>query len=115
VVAGSYLDLDVVPVLRDGVGLGRGGAAKGGGGGDSGSVNVHRGILDRRAESPKTLTATRRRRHNTRLGGSGDRNRGEHTRGEQATTVQGLSLVHFSAQLEPCLTRKNTLHAVNTP
>jgi preprotein translocase subunit Sec63 len=28
---------------------------------------------------------------------------------------QGLTLVHFSAQLEPCLTHKNTLHTINTP
>jgi hypothetical protein len=27
---------------------------------------------------------------------------------------QGLTLVHFSAQLEPCLTHKNTLHTINT-
>ena len=28
---------------------------------------------------------------------------------------QGLTLVHFSAQLEPCLTSKNTQHIINTP
>ena len=28
---------------------------------------------------------------------------------------QGLTLVHFSAQLEPCLTLKNTLHTLKTP
>jgi len=28
---------------------------------------------------------------------------------------QGLTLVHFSAQLEPCPTHKNTLHTLNTP
>jgi hypothetical protein len=28
---------------------------------------------------------------------------------------QGLTLVPFSAQLEPCLTHKNTLHTLNTP
>jgi hypothetical protein len=28
---------------------------------------------------------------------------------------QGLALVHFSAQLEPCLTHENTLHTINTP
>jgi hypothetical protein len=27
---------------------------------------------------------------------------------------QGLSLVHLSAQLEPCLTQENTLHNLNT-
>jgi len=32
-----------------------------------------------------------------------------------ATASQGLTLVHFSAQLEPCLTHKNTLHTLNTP
>jgi hypothetical protein len=31
------------------------------------------------------------------------------------TDRQGLTLVHFSAQLEPCLTRKSTLHTLNTP
>jgi hypothetical protein len=29
--------------------------------------------------------------------------------------VQGLTLVHYLAQLEPCLTDKNTLHTLNTP
>jgi hypothetical protein len=29
--------------------------------------------------------------------------------------VQGLTLVHFSAQLELCLTQENTLHTLNTP
>jgi hypothetical protein len=29
--------------------------------------------------------------------------------------TQGLTLVHFSAQLEPCLTHRNTLHTPNTP
>jgi hypothetical protein len=28
---------------------------------------------------------------------------------------QGLTLLHFSAQLEPCLTHKNTLHTLHTP
>jgi hypothetical protein len=28
---------------------------------------------------------------------------------------QGLTLVHFSAQLEPCLTQETTLHTLNTP
>jgi len=28
---------------------------------------------------------------------------------------QGLTLVHFSAQLEPCLTQGNNLHTLNTP
>jgi hypothetical protein len=27
---------------------------------------------------------------------------------------QGLTLVHFSAQLEPCLSQENTLHTLNT-
>jgi hypothetical protein len=27
----------------------------------------------------------------------------------------GLTLVHFSAQLEPCLTHKNTLHTLTPP
>jgi hypothetical protein len=31
------------------------------------------------------------------------------------TPSQGLTLVHFSAQLEPCLIHKNTLHTLNTP
>ena len=28
---------------------------------------------------------------------------------------QGLTLVHFSAQLEPCLTQETTLHILDTP
>jgi len=28
---------------------------------------------------------------------------------------QGLTLVHFSAQLEPCPTQENTLHTLHTP
>jgi hypothetical protein len=28
---------------------------------------------------------------------------------------QGLTLVHFSAQLEPCPSQENTLHTLNTP
>jgi hypothetical protein len=28
---------------------------------------------------------------------------------------QGLTLVHFSAQLEPLLTHENTRHTLNTP
>jgi hypothetical protein len=28
---------------------------------------------------------------------------------------QGLTLVHFSPQLEPCLTQENTLHTLNIP
>jgi hypothetical protein len=28
---------------------------------------------------------------------------------------QGLTLVHVRAQLEPCLTHKNTLHTLRTP
>jgi len=31
------------------------------------------------------------------------------------TCGQGLTLVHFSAQLEPCLAQYNTLHTLNTP
>jgi len=32
-----------------------------------------------------------------------------------STVRQGLTLVHFAAQLEPCLTQDNTLHTLNTP
>jgi len=28
---------------------------------------------------------------------------------------QGLTLVHFSAQLEPCMSQEDTLHTPNTP
>ena len=28
---------------------------------------------------------------------------------------QGLTLVHFVAQLEPCITQETTLHTLNTP
>ena len=52
--------------------------------------------------------------------GGGDRNIGlkrdlssDSIEGDAAW--QGLTLVHFSAQLEPCLTHKNTLHTLNTP
>jgi len=33
----------------------------------------------------------------------------------RSTSAQGLTLVHFSAQLQPCLTHKDTLHTLNTP
>jgi hypothetical protein len=33
----------------------------------------------------------------------------------QTPAGQGLTLVHFSAQLEPCLSPENTLHTLNTP
>jgi hypothetical protein len=33
----------------------------------------------------------------------------------QTRRWQGLTLVHFSSQPEPCLTHKNTLHTPNTP
>jgi hypothetical protein len=29
--------------------------------------------------------------------------------------LQGLTLVHFSAQFEPCLTQESTLHTLRTP
>jgi len=32
-----------------------------------------------------------------------------------STSSQGLTLVQFSAQLEPCLKQQNTLHSLNTP
>jgi len=32
-----------------------------------------------------------------------------------ADAGQGLTLVHYSAQLEPCLMHKSTLHTLNTP
>jgi hypothetical protein len=35
--------------------------------------------------------------------------------GALAPGHQGLTLVHLLAQLEPCLTHKNTLHTLNTP
>jgi len=34
---------------------------------------------------------------------------------QSARCGRGLTLVHFSAQLEPCLTQENTLHTLNTP
>jgi hypothetical protein len=33
---------------------------------------------------------------------------------DEVRARQGLTLDHFSAQLEPCLTRKYTLHPLNT-
>jgi hypothetical protein len=35
--------------------------------------------------------------------------------GDATWRGQGLTLVRFSAQLEPCLTRKNTLHTLHIP
>jgi hypothetical protein len=32
-----------------------------------------------------------------------------------SAVVPGLTLFHFSAQLEPCLTQENTLHPLITP
>jgi len=32
-----------------------------------------------------------------------------------SATNQGLTLVHFPAQLEPCLTHEHTLHTLHTP
>jgi len=43
--------------------------------------------------------------------GNGGRGGGETAAGGG----QGLTLVHFSAQLKPCLTHKNTLHTIHTP
>jgi len=40
---------------------------------------------------------------------------GHHAGGVAAAAGQGLTLVHFSAQLEPCLTQESTLHTLNTP
>ena len=36
-------------------------------------------------------------------------------RATAAAISQGLTLVQFSAQLEPCLTQENNLHTLNTP
>jgi len=33
----------------------------------------------------------------------------------KAPRYQGLTLVHFSAQLEPCLRHKNSLHTLKNP
>ena len=35
--------------------------------------------------------------------------------GAAVAAGQGLTLVHFSAQLDPCLSQESTLHALNTP
>ena len=35
--------------------------------------------------------------------------------GHKEPRQQGLTLVHFPAQFEPCLTHKNTLHTLSTP
>jgi hypothetical protein len=32
----------------------------------------------------------------------------------RSAAIQGLTLVNFSAQLEPCLTQESTLHTINT-
>ena len=39
---------------------------------------------------------------------------GEQQRRALTAPAQGLTAVHFSAQLEPCLTQENTLHTLNT-
>ena len=44
----------------------------------------------------------------------GTKARGEEEVQRQASE-QGLTLVHFSAHLEPCLIQENTLHTLNTP
>ena len=48
-------------------------------------------------------------------GGGGSRRGGAHTRDGIEAGDQGLTFVHFSAQLEPCLSQENTLHTLNTP
>jgi hypothetical protein len=35
--------------------------------------------------------------------------------GNQGGYRQALTLVHFSAQLEPCMTQENTLHTLTPP
>ena len=34
---------------------------------------------------------------------------------QSSTVMQGLTLVHFSSQLEPCLTHKSTLYTLKIP
>ena len=41
--------------------------------------------------------------------------RGRHQLSLKGRSDQGLILVHFSAQLEPSLTHKNTLYSLDTP
>ena len=84
-----------------------GGAASGGGGGGSGGggggVGTVGGVGFRRR---------RRLRSDEDIGGGGE----EEVKGKAAAGGrQGLTLVHFSAQLEPCLTQENTPHTLNTP
>ena len=38
-----------------------------------------------------------------------------HPQTQAHTSWQGLTLVHFSAQVEPCLTHKSTVHSLNNP
>jgi hypothetical protein len=71
----------------------------------------------RHRESATTLARRgdgRRRRRGDRAdvtGGGGRRAAG----GRGAYARQGLTLVHFSAQLEPYLTQENALHTLSTP
>jgi len=52
----------------------------------------------------------------TRAGGaSQDTAAASHGGGAATGRGQGLTLVHFSAQLEPCLSQENSLHTLNTP
>jgi hypothetical protein len=50
-----------------------------------------------------------------RGGGGGAAAAGADARAAPAAHGRGLTLVHFSAQLEPCLSHDNTLHTLNTP
>ena len=68
--------------------------------GDSAS---YRGFLLRVSGVIKIPFRTSAARHLDGFDGDGD------------TVAQGLTLVHFTAQLEPGLTHENTLHTRNTP
>jgi outer membrane lipoprotein SlyB len=54
-----------------------------------------------------------RQHHHRRLQMQSDDGGAEST--QDTDPRQGLTLVHFSAQLGPCMTQENTLHTLNTP
>ena len=68
----------------------------------------------REEESEKEEAVGRRRRRWLKGGGRRQMPSDVHGVGAEGGG-QGLTLVHFSAQLEPSLKQENTLHTPNTP
>jgi len=82
---------------------GSGGVGSGGGSGVG--VGVGSGALHRTCRAPTLQSLTQRFSAAARC----------RRRRARSPQRQVLTLVHFSAQLEPCLTRENTLHTLHTP